>query len=199
MNETMQTLLTRRSVRAYRPDPVPDDLLAQVLLAGQRACTARGAQPWHFVVVTDRKLLSWVNGEAIAALLASGNEMLAERARQPGFDVFHRAPVVVFIAGRGESVYAVTDCANATQNMAVAAHSLGLGSCYTTTFHVGFGGGQEAELSRRLRLPEGYTPLYALTLGYAESAPGEAPVLREDAVTHLPAHRSVSDRTPPSA
>ncbi len=185
MNETMQTLLTRRSVRTYLPAPVPDDLITQVLLAGQRACTARGAQPWHFVVVTDRKLLSWVNGEAIAALLTSGKDALAERARQSGFDVFHQAPVVVFVAGLGESVYAVTDCANATQNMAVAAHALGLGSCYTTTFHVGFGGGQEAELSRRLRLPDGYTPLYALALGYADGEPGEAPTLQENAVTHL--------------
>ena len=189
MNDTINTILTRRTVRAFREEQVKDTLLEQILLAGRRACTARAAQPWHFTVVQDRKLLSWINGEAIAALLMSGKEALIERARQPGFDVFHRAPTVVFVSGENESAYAVTDCANATQNMALAAKALGLGSCYSTTFHVGFGGGRAMELVRRLRLPDGYAVLYALSLGYANREE-EAPELREDTVTYLRGDRA---------
>ena len=61
MNETIQTLLTRRSIRSYKPEPVSREALEQIVECGQFAATAMGCQPWHFTVVTDRALLDKIS------------------------------------------------------------------------------------------------------------------------------------------
>ena len=83
-------------------------------------------------------------------MLKSPIEAVKKWASQPDFDSWHGAPIAIIVSGDG-SQYATMDCANAAQNMAVAAKSLGLGSC--------------------LGIPEDHTPIVALAVGYAAEDP----------------------------
>ena len=147
----------RRSVRRYRPDPVPDDLLDQVLEAARWAPSAVNSQPWEFIVVRDSQVrqalydLSGVAGLKWKQLLA--------------------APVVIVVTARRLTQYSRDDCLFAAQNMMLCAKDLGLGTCY-------IGGFAEDRIRKLLSIPEGHVLPGMIALGYAEDEP-HAPARRE--------------------
>lgn len=184
MNETMKCLLSRRSIRAFESRPVAEELLKQIVEAGRYAATGMGRQPWHFTVVENKAVLDWMVGENIKSILASGNEAAIARAKDPNYDNFYHAPTAVIVSGSNESAYVMADCANAMENMAIAAHSLGLGSCYLASFSMGFRDGRMPELAQRLKVPAGFTPMFALAIGYA-AGPAPEPAPRKDNVNYI--------------
>lgn len=116
--DAIQTILERRSVRKYRREPIPAEDLKQILEAGHRAPSAANRQPWHFVVVSDPEQKQRV------AQACNGQMWLADAA--------------CIIVGAGlrsvsEKWYRV-DVAIAMENMAVAARSLGYGTCWIGAF-----------------------------------------------------------------
>jgi nitroreductase len=180
MNETIKTILERRSCRAYKPERIKDEELNLILEAGKYAASANNKQPWHFTVVTSQALLDRIVDESRRVMLASENEATIRWAQTPGFHNFHHAPTVIVISGDKQNYLSNGDCANATQNMAVAAHSLGLGSCYIASFLAAFTGEKSADLIKELRIPDGYQPFFALSLGY-KSTEDKAPAPRKEA------------------
>jgi len=147
---------TRRSIRRYRPDPPSEDVLLQVLEAARWAPSAVNSQPWHFVVVRD----------------ASRRRALADKARL--FRVFRwrhlaTAPVVVAIVGdpRGNR-WMTVDCALAGANLMLAAHSLGLGTCW-------IGGFDQDALRPVLGVPPEREIVGLVTLGYPAENPKPPP------------------------
>lgn len=182
MNETMQSILNRRSIRAFGPKQVPDQDLKQIVEAGRYAATGMGAQPWHFTVVQNPEVISWIVKRNADTMAVSDNPKTAARGKDPSFHTFFHAPTVIIVSGR-EGPLTNADCANATQNMAVAAQSLGIGSCYIVMFLRGFADHMD-ELAARLELPEGFKPLFSLALGYA-SGPAPTPAPREENVTYI--------------
>ncbi len=185
MNETMDSLLRRRSIRAFKPDPVDEKLLEQVLLAGKYTASANGMQPWQFTVVQNRELIKWIVGVNIKAMLESGNENAKKRAGTPGYETFYGAPSVIFISGNKESRYYAGDCGAAAQNMAVAAHSLGLGSCIIGLGLMGMTGDNLARLRKELSIKEGYEPVLTLAVGYQDCADPEPAQRRPDIVNFV--------------
>jgi len=109
--DAMQMLTSRRSVRKFKPDPVPRELLEKIVDAGRLAPTARNVQPWEFVVVTDA---------AKRAALAEVNEYGKFIAQAPACIVVLSQP----------TKYYLEDGSAATTNMLNAAAALGLGSCW---------------------------------------------------------------------
>ena len=117
MNESLKTLLERRSCRSYLPDPIPADVLDQILEAGTYAATGMGKQSPIMIAVTDKAMrdrLSRMN----AAVMGADN------------DPFYGAPVVVVVlANRAVPTY-VYDGSLVMGNLMNAAHALGIGSCW---------------------------------------------------------------------
>lgn len=115
--ETLDAILTRRSIRKYTDTPVTDEQVKVLLTAAMAAPSAGNAQPWQFVVVRDHDLLA-----KVAAL-------------HPYIGMAARAPVGILVCGdlRLEKYpgYWVIDCAAAVQNLLLAAHGLGLGAVWT--------------------------------------------------------------------
>jgi len=173
MNETITSILARRSVRSYEQKPVESEKIAAILECAQYAPSARNLQPWHFTVITSRAMLDRISAENRKILLASPDEMARKTASDPGFDSFRGAPMAVIVSGRRDAAYAAGDCANAVENMAVAACSLGLGSCYLGSFKMCLESPQGAGLLQELKIPEGYAPLYALSIGYGNEKLGD--------------------------
>ena len=185
MNETIKNILGRRSIRAYQDRQIPEESLSLILECGQYAATAMGRQPWHFTVVQDREVLNEIVEENRRLILESGNERMIERAKDPNFDNFHHAPTVIIVSADDQATFGAIDCANALQNMAVAAHSLGLGSCYIASFLMAIKGPRGKELLEKLGIPEGYTPISCISVGYsAVEAPEPAP-RRENTINYI--------------
>ena len=183
MNETIQSILERRSIRAYETKPVPDEALELIVRCGRYAPSGLDRQPWHFTVVRDRALMDRISAAAQAVMARSANETVRRMAAAPDFDCWRHAPMAIIISGDG-SDGAVADCANATENMALAAHALGLGGCYQGCFKAGLLAPGSEDLLAELHLPAGYTPLFALALGYAAEHPEPRP-RKENCVNYI--------------
>jgi nitroreductase len=151
----------RCMVRAFRPDPVPDDLIEKLLSSAVRAPSAGNLQAWEFVVVrepeTKRRL----------AEAAVGQMFVAE------------APVVIVTCrnmernaekygGRGRDFYNFIDASFASLMILLAAQNEGLGACFVGAY-------RDDEISRILGLPEHARPVGIMPIGW----PAEAPTMTE--------------------
>lgn len=155
---TLALLKGRRSIRRYRPDPVPDELLEQVLTAGQWAASASNRQPWAFVVVRDKALRRAVAQHAAYYFLRWAH--------------VEEAPVLIVLCGnRRNPVYRQflhEDIGLAGGQMMLQAHALKLGTCW-------LGGVDREAIGEVLKLPADLEVVGLLTLGYpAEDPPPPA-------------------------
>ncbi|HLW21704.1 MAG TPA: nitroreductase family protein [Sphaerochaetaceae bacterium] len=166
MNQALDILLQRRSVRAFAPEQITDDAVKTLVDAGLHAATAMNRQSWHLTVVQDKRLLESISGVVASVLIESGVPSLIERGRSDDFSVFHHAPTVIFVSSDGTH-YSNADCANACQNICLAAAALGLGSCYIGSFVQAFEQPAGGALLHRFELPEGYRPVFAVAVGMA--------------------------------
>lgn len=149
---------TRRSIRRYRPDPVPEELLSQVLEAARWAPSAANSQPWHFLAVTD----------------PGRKQQLVDRARAAGllrWRHLFEAPVVIAVIGDPTgNRYCTVDCSLAGMSILLAAHALGLGTCW-------IGGFTQDQIRGVLGVPRNREIVGLITLGYAAETPKPPPRL----------------------
>ena len=164
--EFLDMLLTRRSVRAYKPDPVPEALLEEVLRAGTYAPTGGGRQSPVLVAVTDK---------------AARDEISRLNAAVMGRDTdpYYGAPVLVLALADPASSTWVEDASCALENMMLAAHALGLGSVWVHREREIFDSEAGKALLRAWGLPETLRGVGSIALGYA-SGPAPAPAPRKD-------------------
>lgn len=164
--EFLDLLLTRRSVRAYKPDPVPTALLEEVLRAGTYAPTGGGRQSPVLVAVTDK---------------AARDEISRLNAAVMGKDTdpYYGAPVLVLALADPASSTWVEDASCALENMMLAAHALGLGSVWVHREREIFDSDAGKALLRAWGLPETLRGVGSIALGYA-SGPAPAPAPRKD-------------------
>ena len=174
MADALQVLMNRRSVREFTDTQLSEEDVRTIVDAGLHAATAMNRQSWHLTVVQEKGLLESISRAVASVLVDSGVPSLLERANDPDFCTFHHAPTVIFISSDG-SHYSLADCANAAQNMCLAATALGLGSCYIGSFVQAFDHPSGTELLTRFELPQGYRPVFAIALGEPRRASfGEA-------------------------
>ena len=170
-NETLNCLETRRSVRGYKPDVMPsDELIEAVVRAGTFAPTGRGAQSPVIVAVTNKEVrdrLSRLN----AAVLGTQS------------DPFYGAPVVlVVLADRSRPTY-LYDGSLVMGNLMIAAHAVGLGSCWIHRAREVFGSAEGKELLRQWGIEGDYEGIGHCVLGYpADGQPLEAKPRKADYV-----------------
>ncbi|MBQ9827469.1 MAG: nitroreductase family protein [Lachnospiraceae bacterium] len=159
-NETMQSILARRSYKTFDEKPISDEALETIVTAGLYAPTGMNRQPWHFTVIKSKEWLEKF-GEARRSLpLPPG--IPPEVAAKFG-DPMRNAPVMIIISA-GESFTAVQDCCLAMENMFIAAASLGImsGWDHATVMDLF---DRCPDLKAEL-IPEGYTVYAAAFFGY---------------------------------
>ncbi|MCE1274247.1 MAG: nitroreductase [Chlorobiales bacterium] len=185
MNETITSILKRRSVREYSTKAVAQTELDQILEAGRNAPTAMNQQPWHFTVICNRELLRKLEEQCKTAFLESSNEALRDVASQEGFSVFYQAPLLILISADRTALAPQYDSTLAMGNMMVAAASLGIGSCWTHAailFHATTRG-KDAYRELGIVLPEHHELYAAAGFGYPSGDWPETPPKRTDCVT----------------
>jgi nitroreductase len=157
--DVFEAIRTRRSIRKYRPDPVPREFVEQVLDAGRLAATGGNRQPWEFHVVTD------VARRAELSVMGGSGRWIAQ------------APVCIVIF-MGEGFTPVQDCAAAAENMLLAARALGLGACWIGNPNVSFA----ERAAKFFGVREGLKFFAFISLGYPDEAPQPAKRPLDDVV-----------------
>jgi nitroreductase len=184
MNPVLESIHARRSIRRFQEKPVPRTDLEAVVAAGILAPNAVNQQRWHFTVIEDKARLDGLVGIIKENILSSGNKFLGERARAPGYHTFYHAPAVVMISGDKDAFAIQLDAGAAAENIALAAQSLGLGSCLMTSPGLLFAGAGGEALKRELGFPAGYTHVCSVALGYTLGEPPATPPRHQDVVNY---------------
>jgi coenzyme F420-0:L-glutamate ligase / coenzyme F420-1:gamma-L-glutamate ligase len=177
----LDAIASRRSIRRYRPEPVPQELLEQVLAAATWAPSAHNRQPWRFAIVQMSATKSRL-AEAMGARLRADLEgdgvpaaVIAADTRR-SYERLTGAPVLVVVCmtmadmdrypderrQANERTMAVQSTAMAGQNLLLAAHALGLAGCWMCAPLF-----SQETVQRVLSLPRDWEPQGLITLGYA--------------------------------
>ena len=193
-NETMQSILARRSYKGFKGDPISDDILETILAAGKYAPTGGNRQAWHFTVVKSeagREMYKDAVGEmrkrggpggpgprpgGPPPPQAPGTIMLPE-------EEFRGAPVLIIVSGDASSDTVRADCVLATENMYVAAASFGIMSGWShMTVKDLF---SDPGVKKQFKIPEGYDVYSASFFGYPLGEVKDRGPRKEGTVTML--------------
>ncbi len=153
----MELMYNRRSIRRFKPDIIPDEIIYEFIRAAVSAPSAGNVQPWEFIVVKDRE------SKISLAKAAYSQMFIAE------------APIVIVVCAnlfeasraygdRGVNLYCIQDTAAAIENMILYAYSKGIGSCWVGAF-------SERTVSKILSLPDFIRPVAIIPLGYPAETP----------------------------
>ncbi|WP_220184152.1 nitroreductase family protein [Thermoactinomyces mirandus] len=183
VNETLKVIKQRRSIRNFKDEQIKDEQLQAILEAGMYAPNA-GKQPWHFTAVQNKDMLVRLNQAAKET--AKGIEHLKEKAYDEEYDCLYGAPTLIIVSGNEQvPVPLEADCAAATQNMLLAAESLGLGSCWIYFVILAFDSPQGDQLRKELKIPDGYKPYYSAIIGYKQDETIHIPDRKPNMVTYI--------------
>jgi nitroreductase len=173
--EAIEAIMTRRSVRKYKKQQIPDAVLAEILKAGTYAPSALALQPWAFVVVQDQKFLNQVSAYCLPIMIAhmkDAHDGMSDAFRamleSPGYSIYYHAPTVIMLVGKTGSRFREIDCSLCAENMMLAAHALGIGSCWVGSTEVAY---DNQELMAGFWIPEGYSPVGTIVFGYPAESP----------------------------
>ena len=185
MNEVIKTILGRRSVRAFKDKQLKKEDLDAILECARYAPSAMNTQNWHFTAIRDAAFIEKVSGWIITEIKESGNPNLEGILERSNGKVFRNAQCVVVVSAEKADRFGVINASAATQNMLLAAQSLGIGSCWIGTVGI-LGMSKRVDYyTSELRIPGGYVPFFGVTLGYAAPGAIEAPPRREGTATIL--------------
>lgn len=162
MNQTLFDLKTRRSIRKFKPDPIPVELLDQVLEAGTYAPTGMNAQTPVIVAVTNPDMvrkLSALNGAVVG---------------RAGADPFYGAPAVLVVLASRKGTY-LYDGSLVMGNLMNAAHAVGLGTCWIHRAKEVFNSDEGKALLKEWGLEGDYEGIGNCIIGYADETPATRP------------------------
>ncbi len=183
MNDTLKTIYERRAVRKFKDKSVQKEIIEQLIDAGRMAPSAINMQPWKFYVLTKKEDIHEFSIETAKAaakgVLKSGIKNIVKTVSNAihlshGIDfhkatdpIFHGAPIVIFITSSKDDEWAALDIGMCSQNMMLAAKSMGLESC-----PVGLGKFvEQTKLYSKLNIPESEHVNIAIIIGYGDEEP----------------------------
>ena len=165
----IENIMTRTSIRQYKDQPVEQEKIEIMLKAAMAAPTAMNLQPWHFIVITDKKVIDQLAGPRPT-----------------------NAPLMIAVCGDTDKTstpdgkmklpdFWVEDVSAATENLLLAAHALGLGAvwtgCYPAMEHV-------AEVANVLNCPQNIVPVAVVRVGYPDESPEPKDKFKEENISY---------------
>lgn len=167
-NQVVETIMTRRSIRQYKPQAVEREKMQTIVECGINAPNAMNRQPWEVRVVDNP---DYING--VTELYKKANPKAA--ADSTFRNMFRNAPTVVFIGHDTKSESSPFDCGLLAENMMLSAWSMGIGSCCLGSPARFMKSAEAAEYLKKLNFSEGYELLYCIGFGYPDEAPAAKP------------------------
>jgi len=162
-NPVLSAISNRRSIRKYKPQQISEEALQTLLKAAVEAPSANNAQPWHFTVVQDAAVIKAVN-EEIKSIFGRED------------DIFYAAPTVIFLSADKKNKWGKLDSGIAVQTIALAAHSVGLGTVILGFPSAAFTGAHAEHFHRLLKFPETHEFAIAIAIGIPDETKEAHPV-----------------------
>jgi len=170
MNDVINTILNRRSVRSYQQKQITDEELQAILEAGKFAPSAMNQQLCRLVAVQNKEIMQKMSNACKAIM---GRE----------FDPFYHAPTIVLAFADESAIAPVQDASLAIENMMLAAASLGISSCWIHAVNTFFTQETGKEMKKELGVPENYMSVGSCVLGYNAGETPNTPPRKQETVT----------------
>ena len=165
MNQTIKDILERRSIRKFKPDMIPKEIIDQIIEAGLYAANGRGHQASIIVAVTNKELRDKIS--AVNCKIGGWSH---------DFDPFYGAPVLLIVLAEKDWPTHIYDGSLVMGNLMLAAHTLGIGSCWIHRAKEEFEMEEYKDLLKSLGIEGEYEGIGHCALGYTD---GELPVPAE--------------------
>jgi len=174
MNEIIKAMMERRSARSYKNEMLPKEVINDIIKAGLYAASGRNFQSAIIVAVTDKKMRD---------RLSEMNRKIGGWAE--GFDPFYGAPVVLIVlADKSKPTY-LYDGSLVMGNLMLAAHSMGIGSCWIHRAKEEFESDEGKEILKSLDIEGNYEGIGHCVLGYTDSDLAKIPERKPDRVYYI--------------
>lgn len=175
--EAMEAILTRRSVRKFKPEPVKKEQLEELIMAAKHAPSAMNTQPWAFGILHGVDRLRELSDRAKKFSLGSLVEqpVLArykETFEDPDFQMFYDAPVLFVIYAKEDNPLAAIDCTLAAENVMLAAREMQLGTCWIGLSQLLL---NSPQMKKELGVPGGYLAIAPIIVGHPDETPAGPP------------------------
>lgn len=165
MAETLKTIKTRRSVKKYKSDPVPQEIIDKIVEAGLEAANGMAQQASIIIEVTNKEMRDRLSAMNAAVM---GKE---------GVDPFYGAPVVLVVLAKKSVGTCVYDGSLTLGNMLLAAHDLGVGACWIHRAKQMFESEEGKAILKDLGIEEEYEGIGNCVVGYLDGDyPAEKPI-----------------------
>ena len=174
MSVVLDEMKTRRSIRKFKPDMVPADVLDQIIEAGTFAANGRGLQSPIIIAVTNKEMRDKI---------MEMNRMIG--GWEEGFDPFYGAPVILIVLADASCPTAVYDGSLTMGNLMLAAHDLGIGSCWIHRAKEEFESDWGRNLLRSLGVNGDYEGIGHCAFGYADGDYPAAPARNEGRIFYV--------------
>lgn len=166
--ELKNAIQSRRSIREYTAQPVDRMTVTALIQAAIQAPSAMNHQPWAFTVIQDKSLLKRYSDrgkELLAKTIdnASPPAELREMLSDPAYNIFYNSGTLIVIWAKPIGQRPDWDCCLAAQNLMLAAHDLGLGTCPIGLAWSLF---EQADVKQALHVPTEYQPVLPIIVGY---------------------------------
>ena len=178
MNATIETIMSRRSIRSYQDKPIPEQDLQQIIECGIYAPSSRNKQEWHLTVITNKEKIDEVNKMAIEGMVRFGINV------DDGAHIFYHAPCVIVLSSKIGG-FSEVNIGCVIENIAIAAKSLGYGSCVIGQTRYLYHKAVKIDVDRILKIPEGFEHDLAICLGFPKGKAPSAKPRREKVVDYI--------------
>lgn len=155
MNEVLENMITRRSIRSFTEKPIPEADLDLIVKAAVYAPSGMNRQSWHFSVLTNQELI-----QNLAKAIGK------ESGRDSNYN-FYKPMALIICSNEADNVNGEADCACAMENIMLAAHSLGIGSVWINQCKDTCNTEDVRTLLNQLSVPENHKVYGMAALGYA--------------------------------
>jgi nitroreductase len=170
-NEVIKNIKQRRSIRQYLEKQISEYDLNTIINAGLYA--PNGGTNFEedicFTIIQNMDILNKINVLAKEAAKKSSLKWLKELGHNENFNCFYNSQTYIIISVKGQSESTAYDCSALTQNMLLAAESIGLGSCWLYFPLQAFDNDKNGELFKELKIAQGFKPITSLVVGYKEN------------------------------
>lgn len=174
MSQVLEQISKRRSIRKYKPDMVPQELLDRIIEAGLYAASGKGQQSAIIIQVTNKELRDEIS--RLNCKIGGWEE---------GYDPFYGAPAMLIVLAKKDWPTHVYDGSLVMGNLMLAAHELGVGSCWIHRAKEEFETQWGKDLLKSLGIEEEYEGIGHCALGYAQDDAPAAAERKENRVFYL--------------
>ncbi|GAB6178695.1 nitroreductase [Desulfotomaculum defluvii] len=169
--DVIKCINQRRSIRSFKNQPVPMEVLQELITLGTRAATGSGYQPWGFVVIRDQAEIKRISDLSVQHWLANQDrfpymKQYKSAMIKENYNMFYNAPCLLVIYGDSRSHWHVYDGALAAGNIMLAAMNYGLGTCW-------IGNAENVcdfpEFKAKYNVPDSYKVVCPMIIGYPKA------------------------------